>query len=353
MSTEENLPLLTLEDCRATATDPQLGVHELSECAFCHRAFLILHENKEANSGAEREINLDYEPAYFPETLKAEIAFLQILQRCVLGLGLAVLLISLILGLMGNRYMLLAALLSSVLCFGFAGVILGRLGGLRKILKAYALTKPVLPGEAADEILDVDWRALVSADYQPLHYENALIDADLKLGGKPWCYLRKDELRIPVFYYRMQDATAERRIRRQHLVRIAAYCHLIETREQHPSPFGVILFADSYDAKVVPNNETAQQAFLSTLLDTRLVAGQASEGTEPEAPPHQFCSACPWGYPVRCEKGESPFTSNGRPLPIARKLSLEGTEVYHSWCGDRFLEAPPHNKAVELGVYES
>jgi hypothetical protein len=363
MSTDQNIPSLSVEDCRASGSDPQLGVHELSECAYCRRAFLILHENRELDSGAEREINLDYEPAYFQREIEAEVRFLRKLQLWVSGFCILVLVISVILGLLGHPFVLWGALLATVLCFGFLGLITTRIVTLQKILNGYDDAQAVLPDEAAEEIQDVDWRALIAAEFEPRRYENALIDTDLKLGGKPWCYLRKGDLHIPVFLYRMQDTDAKKRVHRQHLVRLAAYCHLIESRErrpsahgiveQHASPYGIVLFADSFVAKVIPNNHVSRQAFLDTLLDARRTFHDSLDGRDPEMAGRRFCSSCHWGYPVRCEKGESPFTSNGKPLPVSRQPSMEGTEVYHSWCCDRFLQCPPHAKAVEYGIYKS
>ena len=214
MSTDENTPLLSLNDCRAGQSDPQLGVHELSECSFCHRAFLILHESRESDSGTEREINLDYEPVYFPLKIEAEVKFLRKLKMWISGFGIVVLLVSVILGVLGNPFVLWGALLSTVLCFGFMGLIAARMATLQRILGGYYDARSVLRDETAEEIQDVDWRSLLAAQFEPRRYQVALVDANLKLGGKPWCYLRKEGLHIPVFYYRMRDTEGKKRVRR-------------------------------------------------------------------------------------------------------------------------------------------
>lgn len=343
---------LSVGDGRAADNDPQLGVHELSECAFCRRAFLLLHENKEPDSGKDREINLDYEPAYFPAMLEWEMRFLRRLQRIVAVLGVAVLVVSVIFALWGHSLVLWTALISTVLCFGFVGLIESRVSGLQKILEGYHVEEPVIPPETSREVQDVDWRGLLAAEFEPFRYENALIDADLKLGGKPWCYLVKGDLHIPVFHYRMQDAHGRKQIHRQHYARIGAYCHLIASQTGHTSPYGIVLFADSFEAKVIPNHEMTRRLFLHTLLEARETVRSSVEGASPPMPGHRFCSGCHWGFPIPVTKKETPFHANGKPLPVARKVNLERTEVYHSWCGDRFLETPPHAKAVELGLYE-
>ena len=73
-------------------------------------------------------------------------------------------------------------------------------------------------------------------------------------------------------------------MRPQHVVRIAAYCHLIETCELGDVPFGVLMFAGTYDCLIIPNTAAAQLQFEQALEETReflqeLEKGDSSPGS--------------------------------------------------------------------------
>ena len=52
---------------------------------------------------------------------------------------------------------------------------------------------------------------------------------------------------------------------------MAAYCHLIETCEGAESPYGIVLYPDSYECVTVPNSPENQNKLHSGLLRARKI----------------------------------------------------------------------------------
>jgi len=94
----------------------------------------------------------------------------------------------------------------------------------------------------------------------------------------------------------------------------------------------------------------AGSVFGVALDRARAAIRDAGAGKKPPKPRPALCRGCPHGRPYRISpEGDQPFTAGGIPLPLVAARGLDG-HLYHSHCGDRFGETPPHEQAVRLGL---
>jgi hypothetical protein len=158
--------------------------------------------------------------------------------------------------------------------------------------------------------------------------------------------LTKDTtVRIPV----IRKHRGDRVWREQHVVRTAAYCRLIKTCELGDAPFGVLMFAGSYDCLIIPNTSAAQFKFEKALEDARDLLGDIEAGTAAE-PTDKRCSGCHWGKPCVYVAGETDTVLKGNTL-VPLRTKAKG-RYFHCPCGDRFLWVPRHRDAIGLGIAE-
>jgi CRISPR/Cas system-associated exonuclease Cas4 (RecB family) len=202
------------------------------------------------------------------------------------------------------------------------------------------------PDERSTDKQRVNWWEMRKAGYESIYYKEQLKDSRGRLAGRPWCVLRRGSTRIPVFALRGET----RKPYRQHYVRMAAYCHLLETCECAESPYGIVLYPDSHDGLTVPNTTWSQRMLEEALAEWQPVIQAVQQG-EQEPPPAdgRRCSKCGVGYPRVHRPGETETMSNGVPLPVFSMVG-PGGHAYHSPCGDRFRWVPPHRKALEKGL---
>lgn len=327
---------------------PQLGVHVLSEFLFCTRAGLLAWEERREDSGKELdEPNLDYLPRYdLPEIEQfLERILNDIWQDLAIGTGLLAL-VFLMSGQwgLGGPDGLWAALAVGV-------VIAPMVHHGRRVARLVVRRRQALRAEAKEpdfaesERPAVDWWELLAAGFESVAYKESLYDEDIRLGGRPWRVLRRGPLRIPVFRKRQGIA----RLHEQHIVRMAAYCHLLEVAEGGESPYGVILDGESYRAVALPNHDEARAALREALATARTVMTAARDrGKTPDAPGDKhLCSACPWGRPVVHRPGETETVVAGRPQRVHASSGPDG-RLYHSRCGDRYGWTPPHSLAHSM-----
>ena len=171
-----------------------------------------------------------------------------------------------------------------------------------------------------------------------------MIDRSHGLAGRPWRVLRKGELRIPVF----RKHRGDRNVHSQHRVRISAYCHLIEACEGSSAPFGLVVFAGSYDVVVIPNNTANQSAFAAALrLARQLFGAKSARGERSTLPAPSACYSCPLGLPRIVEAVETAPAASVSQHPVHSATGVESRE-FHSLCGDRFAWIPPHELAKSL-----
>lgn len=322
-----------------------VGVHLLTEFVFCPRAGLCTREmvtEDEPDSPA----NLNFLPDLDEDEMRAAVRrrtahALRFAAGSAAAMGIALVL-------QRNP----AGLWPWAALVGAASCLVGCLHALSDCvvlglrLRAARRAVPGEPDLAGAGEQPVDWWALRRAGYEPVKNVEALVDPGLGLAGRPWRVLRLGGRRIPVF--RRDD---DGPVKLQHRVRLAAYCHLLETCEGCQAPFGILLNRETRRGVAVLVPPGGAGSVFGVALDrARAAIRDAGAGKKPPKPRPALCRGCPHGRPYRISpEGDQPFTAGGIPLPLVAARGLDG-HFYHSHCGDRFGETPPHERAVQLGL---
>jgi hypothetical protein len=197
------------------------------------------------------------------------------------------------------------------------------------------------------QIRQVNWWSLRKAGFDCFKPVDPHFNPAEQLTGRPWRILTKGTtLRIPV----IRKHRGERVYRPQHIVRIAAYCRLIETCEGADAPFGILMFAGSYDCLLIPASALAQSKLDQALPEVRDFLRVTAEGNyAPTEPQDNRCRGCHWGEPRQYIPGESETILSGEVVaPLVTRAG--NNRHYHSSCGDRFTWVPPHDDAVRLKI---
>ncbi len=330
-------------DGRFTPRRRTIGVHALSEFVFCPRAGVLSIESQRDDDG-EEDVSLgpklsgffDYDARVFADRSTAEWSrwkqWLTFLAPCALLVWVA---------------WKMASPFSAVVVSLPALYVLLRL--LDVTIALFILRKHQNEFKAAavrnvemnpSQIGSVNWWTLRKAGFDCVRSLDAYVDEELK--GRPWRLLVKDtQWRIPV----IRKHRGERTCGPQHVVRAAAYCRLVETCEGGRAPFAILLFADSYEAIVIPNSPNAQTMLDRSLreMDDVLTAFERTR-LQPAAPTDQRCKGCHWGQPTSFR---NETVLNGVPVAPIR-IEGVGSSNYHSCCGDRFQWVAPHEKTIAL-----
>jgi hypothetical protein len=328
---------------KAAADDPFLSVYVLTEFLFCPRAGLCAYESDEKAQDREPpRASLGYFPLY--DLVEIENALLKSVFEFRLFSALAVVaaISAAALHWFVDPALAMFAVAGSA---GFVGMTLLRLSDLlvlRKRRRECLSAQPREPDRESRERQPVRWWDLLRAGFESKLCHEPLVDEELKLGGRPWRVLHREKLRIPVWVLPRSDGE----LHQQHFVRMAAYCHLLQVSEASESPYGVILFGESYAGTTIPNG-AAQLANLHQSLRLAWQVIRSSRVRQFPAAPEQrsVCSGCPHGLPIRYRLGESGHVVGGRSLPVVLAKDTSG-HSYHSRCGDRFRWLPPHEVAI-------
>jgi hypothetical protein len=347
----------------AEQDDPWIGVHVLTEFIFCPRAGVLEFEKRAEDEGEEKQEErerdrprLDFDRANYYELhslekdmkrLTAEIK--RVLPVCHALAAILSLTAVVAAAFIGPIVLLLIPLSA---CSYFFGV--GRWRRIAQLARqrrqALAAT-PAEPDPAVRTNQPVDWWRLIQAGFESVIYKDPLRYETMRLVGRPWRVLRRGSLRIPVFRKRQSEGVAGRELRRQHFARMAAYCLLLEKVEGGNSPYGIVLFGESYEGVAIPVDKTTLSRPLCEGLElARRIVRQVQENHDPDAPGSAApCRGCHHGKPFVHRPGESEHRRDGRQLPV---LTTTGADErrYHSACGDRFYWVPPHSKAFAKGL---
>ena len=350
--------------------DPWVGVHVLTEHIFCPRAGLIMFEQKVEDDGDEdssQEIiysprAFSYLPIYhLPEIERIlEIQLKKLWWRLLLP---GIVLIVAVFGLVGTiasfgfRSEEVLGLLEMSGFFLFLSSIapikqLMRIVHLQRMRRTAIDAKPHEPDENAKKNQTVNWWQLLKSGFDSVSYKDVLRDEKWHVSGKPWRVLRRGDLRIPVFKKRFCDGPNGTKLYRQHYARIAAYCRLLEQAEGGRSPYGIILFGNSYDGIAISNDPRSRKVFHENLLAARATfrgaAGKKAKSM-PKPKVKTLCRGCKLGKPFVYRPGETEHYRFEKQLPV---YDVEGDDErdYHSACGDRFHWIPPHDKAYDKGL---
>ena len=327
-----------------------ISVHALTEFEYCPRAGLVAHESDPEDTGQEIfGPVLDYSPLYELREINRQ---LNLLGRRVWP-WLLVLVVVLIATVVSMLLFSRLFAISGVIAVLIVSIPLIRL--MCRIIVLYDRKKVAenTPDREPDanSLKDetIGWWEILQADFHTSSYTEALIDAKMGLTGKPQKVLRRGELVIPVFFSRGGP------LQRQHYVRIAGYCHLIEYCEQVQSPYGLVVEKGTYEAHVLKNTRYAQDVLHQALRDARkVIREEAPTGVPPAVTDASGkCKKCPIGDPQLYRKRETELVCNEIPIPVHRLRAPNGGPIYHSHCGDRFRWRPPHRKVSELDLFEA
>ena len=335
-----------------------VGAHTLSEWVFCPRAGVLAHGgevdrgSEEPDLGQKLDWYGDLEEHQLVEQLRlAWGEFRYWLVRLLPAVTLA-LLAALFTGRAWGIGIGLPMTAAMLLAAGhFARRCRKSLNLIYRLWREIALARSAPPIElelCPERVLEVNWWSLRKAGFECRSSGGAYQNLSEGLTGKPWRILVKGTtLRIPV----IRKHRGERSWGRQHVVRIAAYCHLIETGEGADSPFGVLMFPGSYDCVIIPNNHRARLELHQSLADAReLLELQAQRKVIPAGPTDNRCAGCHWGLP-RLKAARSQTVHHGIEFPSKGAVAVDGRK-YHSSCCDVFGEIPPHARAVALEIAE-
>ncbi len=327
-----------------------LSVHALTEFEFCPRAGIVAVENDWQQEPERDRINLGfYLPVDFADLehrLNDSMNHLWRWVACVVVALVAAIVASLwhrpLIALLG----VLACIPSSFPLRSSIETVL-RLVGQRRELLAWQSRELRFDAETPHP---VDWRDILRSSWMTIRCLEAYQDDQRGLIGKPWCVIRHGSFTIPVWRF-PPHPVAEPQIYPQHLVRMAAYCHLVTECEGRQSPCGVVLFGDSYLGTTLPFHSVAQQQLWEAYENARAILANidADDRWKPPAPSANLCSGCPCGAPRAYRELHTEFRRNGEYIPVYGSTAAD-QKLYHSPCGDRFEWKPPHERAKSLGI---
>ena len=327
--------------------DREISVYCLSEFAFCPRAGLCSYEQDREYEEDDQSVRLSYLPIFEPEELARRLKELirQILWIFFGGMGLFVVTIAVAWSF--EELVVWTVPLVVLLATIYGLWDRGRLAWVaEKELEAWREAAGQRPDPESPYIQELDWRNIVASGMTIRRPAAAYQYVPWKLGGRPWRMLEEGDLKIPVFRY----GSDWNGVRDQHIVRMAAYCYVVEQNAGFRVPYGIILVGGSFLAVTVPNTPKNQERFRRALGKARQTARDAAEtNRHPPVPAEgRFCKGCHLGEPVPVRR-QMVFSKHGIPLPVNAVRDGRG-EPYHSHCGDRFRSVPPHERAVHMGI---
>jgi hypothetical protein len=191
----------------------------------------------------------------------------------------------------------------------------------------------------------VNWWQLRKAGFSVGKPKEAHCDEQMRLQGKPFLILQYSGLKIPV----VRKHRGKHELHSQNRARISAYCHLLEVAEQVQAPFGIFMFAGSYEVVIVPNDRSNRSLFERGLEQSRELVRAKERGFLPQSPEGNQCTGCGLGYPRIHEPG----VSDGHLVILQGAYTPRydaNKRERHSVCGDRFEWLPRHDKSDELGL---
>jgi hypothetical protein len=245
------------------------------------------------------------------------------------------------------------SLLAAILLVPLAGPLSRRVAAVSHLvrLRRYALLRqPVEPDFTLTDGQQVNWWELLAGGWTSILCHEAYRDEDLALSGAPWRALRHGSQTIPVYRLRQFNRHEGPRLFPQHILRMAGYCHLIETCEGRESPAGVVLIGDSYQGVTVLFTDQAKQDLRRALELAREKLAKSYDQRSKEPPAAAACCfGCHWGHPRRFQQDVTEIECDGELIPVYGSVPAD-QQLYHAPCGDRFRWIPPHELAMRLKI---
>ena len=327
---------------------PIVTVHPLSEHVFCPRAALLALESAQTEQDAEPSLGPkldwfgDYDEREFVEALRATWGEFRFWLTC---LAPALLLILVVGDLAGRVWGAVVSLPAALIAVGATQCALRVI----EIVRQRAVRQEAVPYDLdldSPGIREVNWWSLRKANFECIKPSDKNYDPGERLAGKPWRVLVRNAVRVPVIRKR-----GSRDHGRQHEIRLAAYCRLLEACEGAQAPFGVLIFAGSYDCLIFPNTPDARAKLSRAVNDYRAFLHFIDGGGRLSEPTDQRCYGCLHGKPRRYLRGRSETVLRGEVLTPFLTPSLTGVQ-FHCDCGDRFDWVPRHQDAFRLQLVD-
>jgi hypothetical protein len=356
-----------------SASAIRLSVWELSEFVFCPRAGLIARRMTFDGEARFQEDDdsygrLDFLPDY--DGVVIERAITETIRK--INIAVIAVCVTLIVA-----YVLHLFVWWGSLAIGIALVapwifwlvkMIRHLRSLTDYAKLFRDRAPNEPPLDLDRPTEFNWWDFHKAGFQVVKPRDYYHDPELNLAGCPWRILVRGSLRIPVFRKHGGAAQAGH----SQFATTAAYSHLLRVCEGMESPYGVILFPDSWTVLVIPDR-CGSDLFRSALGRFRDMLDADDRGQSPEPPSSTSpCKGCPHGQPrwlvtdaeAIWEPDRSHWTGQEEPVderpPSIHVLGGESIRPfpvygvdwrrYHSLCGDLYRWIPPHSTANRLGL---
>lgn len=339
---------------RADANTPRISLYVLSQTMFCPRAGLLTQElinlglmtDNADESQEDRAPRLDWLPNYDEALIKEQIGErIGILTQVAPYAIMYLLAWSFILYFFRGLGLVLAA---PIVVFG--------IWLYERLLHVWELERRLRAFERADNNLKipdlgqeeqtVNWWSLRKAGFSVSKPEEPNELPKWNLVGRPFLVLTYQGMRIPVF----RKHQGRSGVRANNRAAIVGYCQLLEQCEGGRSPFGVMMFADTYEVVIVPNNHTNQFMFEEGLLQAREILRQVALGIALGEPTRDQCRGCPLGKPRKYEQGKSDKHIGVLPGSLTLASKRNSKQEYHCVCGDRFGWLPPHEDTVAMDL---
>jgi hypothetical protein len=335
---------------RPVSNPKPLGVHVLSEHVFCHRASILARGtgedegDEEPSLGPRLDFFGDYDERRFKEALDAARGQARLWFTLLAPAVLLVLIV-------WRCTSVMWGVAAAAPVFYIVAQLWDAFRRIVTIIKEREIFRavPASPVDLAPrEAYWTNWWVLRKGGFNDCFKPvDAYGGPGDELKGKPWRILTKDTaIKVPV----LRKHRGEKKWGRQHVVRVAAYCRLIESWEGAKAPFGVVMFAGTYECLVIPNDSTAKSLLARSSSEAREFLDIYDQGSfVPVAPTDNRCKGCPFGKPRRYVPSKTDTFLYGRQLAAKVAKDKNGKD-YHSICGDFFGGVPPHERAIALGI---
>lgn len=358
----------------ADTREPWIGVHTLSEFAFCPRAGICSHDNAGSDDGEEffDRPGFYHLPIFFDNELRLRQGELLSSLKIGMAFGLALVVASSVAGFTLHPIFYIAAMVAGVASLVALVTIDARIKKISDLLADWQDANSELPSAEITEPTVVHWPNFFVAKYRCEQTQDVLDNDEWRLRGKPWRILRHGKLVIPVFLRNVMEGTAGNSqntdappLFNQHFVRIAAYCHLLESSTGLRAPYGVILTRGELTGVAIPNARETRERLEYMLGEARRTMRDLADQPNMYPPKDEDkCVLCPHGRPAKlqvrfpCRKtGENAkpgelgiHTASAWPKDRKKRQS---PRRFHSHCGDRFVWLPPHKFSIVMELKEN
>ena len=315
-------------------------VHTLGEFAYCPLAGLLAYKQQGQNKFDEpvRIPNLGFEPIFEHALLVAE--------RHRLGKALAI-----------NSSAFFVVMLTLILIAKFTSPMLGVSLSISTLPLVIALVRGIqslvnilaqletyqhcLPQEidfSNKTIQSVTWWGLVKSGLRTTVRREPLEDRESALVGKPNRVLEDNGIgHFPVIVHR-HSAKSELKVSQSHLIKLAAYSHLIQVNEDANADWGIVIDSETLEGFAVPISNQQLEGMNRQLVELHSLLGS---GGSVAKPPEWKCRKCHRGKPRKYVAGLTETIVHG--IQVIPRLSLNATgQEVHSDCGDENKWIPPH-----------